>query len=46
MSYEEEELMLLDMICESNDEVRNTLYKTYEPVIKELSKNTLEVPKN
>lgn len=34
MSYEEEELMLLDMICESNDEVRTTLYKTYEPVIK------------
>ena len=38
MSYEEEELMLLDMICESNDEVRNTLYKTYEPVIKGIVK--------
>ncbi len=38
MSYEEEELMLLDMICESNDEVRTTLYKTYEPVIKGIIK--------
>ena len=33
MSYDDE-LMLLDMICESNDDVRNSLYKTYEPTIK------------
>ena len=34
MKYDEDELMLIDMICETNDEVRNSLYEKYEPTIK------------
>lgn len=38
MKYKEEESFLIDMICETNDEVRNSLYKTYEPNIKMIVK--------
>jgi len=31
MNYkEEDEALLLDMVCESNEEVRNSLYEKYE----------------
>lgn len=38
MKYKENESLLLDMICESNEEVRNTLYAKYEPTIKYIVK--------
>ena len=34
MNYSEEESFLLDMVCESNEEVRDSLYASYEPIIK------------
>lgn len=33
MKYQEEESLLIDMICESNEEVRNSLYESYKPLI-------------
>jgi len=35
MKYnEEDDTLLVDMICETNEEVRDSLYKKYEPTIK------------
>lgn len=33
MKYDESDSFLVDMICESNEDVGNTLYKKYEPMI-------------
>jgi len=39
MNYkEEDEALLLDMVCESNEEVRNSLYEKYEKMIKYIVK--------
>ncbi len=39
MKYEQEEdKILLEMVCESNEEVRNSLYEKYELMIKQLVK--------
>jgi len=36
MNYkEEDEALLLDMVCESNEEVRNSLYEKYEKILEE-----------
>ncbi len=45
MKYNDEELMLIDMICESNDEVRNSLYETYEPTIRIIVKKYINTAK-
>ena len=34
MKYNEDDEFLFDMISESNEEVRNSLYEKYEPLIK------------
>ena len=38
MKYNEEDEFLFDMISESNEEVRNSLYEKYEPLIKYIVK--------
>ena len=38
MKYNEDDEFLFDMISESNEEVRNSLYEKYEPLIKYLVK--------
>ena len=39
MKYnEEDDTLLVDMVCETNEEVRNSLYDKYEPVIKGIVK--------
>ena len=39
MKYiDEDDNLLIDMICESNEEVRNSLYEKYEPTVKYLVK--------
>jgi len=39
MKYnQEDEALLIDMVCETNEEVRNSLYATYETTIKNIVK--------
>jgi len=38
MKYNEEENILMDMLCETNEDIRNTLFEKYEPTIKYLVK--------
>lgn len=46
MQSEEEALYLINMVCETNDDVRNALYEIYEPMINYLVSKYIKAARN